>query len=168
MIKNINILLIAFYLLALPNQIFAGGFNSSSNHHDSKQNAFIRHNSKYTNKAYKKHKLKFHRKLNHKTKYPNKFKFPNYIYYPHYDLYGKNNLAEEENVDVNINIINDKKDDQIESNVDKGKSFLPPHIVNLEDIIPQKSTKDLKTSNKQENVILIHGTKVIETKISSD
>ena len=168
MIKNINILLIAFYLLTLPTNIFAGGFNSSLNRNANKQNAFIRHNSKYTNKSYEKHETNSHRKWNHKTKNPNKYKLPNYIYYPHYDLYGRDNLEEEENVDVNINIINDKKDEQIESTVDRDKSFSPPHIVNLEDINPQKSTKNSKTSNKQENVILIHGTKVIETKISSD
>ena len=138
MIKNINILLIAFYLLTLPSQIFAGGFNAGSNHHAIKHNAFNRHSSKYTNKSYEKHKLNFRRKWNHKTKHPNKFKFPNYIYYPHYDLHGRNNLEEEENVEENINIINDKKDEQTESPVDQDKSFSPPHIVNLEDIDPQK------------------------------
>ena len=145
MLKNINLFLIAFYLLTLPTQIFAGGFNSGSNHHVNKHNAFIRQNSKNANKPYEKHKLNFHRKWSHKTKNSNKFKFPNYIYYPHYDLYGRNNLEEEENVEININIINDKKDEQIESNVDQNKSFSPPHIVNLEDIIPKKSKKHLKT-----------------------
>ncbi len=168
MLENINLLLIAFYLLALPTQVFGGSLNSGSNHHAIKHNSFSRNTSKYLGKSYTKHKMKFHRKWRHKTKNPNKFKFPNHIYYPHYALYGRNNLEKEENVEVNINIINDKKDEQIESAVDQNKSFSPPHIVNLEDIVPQKSLKHLKASNKSKKVILIYGTKVIETKISSD
>jgi hypothetical protein len=59
---------------------------------------------------------------------------------------------------LQIYIINDKKEEQIESHVNQDKSFSPPRIVNLEDVAP----------NKTKNVILIYGTKVIETKISSD
>jgi len=168
MIKNINLLLIAFYLLTLPSPVLASGLNFGSNNRAIKHNTFSHHKSKYSSKSYGKHKLKFRRKWHHNTKNTNKIKFPYYIYYPHYFLYGRNNLEEEEKVEVNINIINDKKDEQIESTVNQNKSFSPPHIVNLEDIVPKKTTKNLKTSNKQKNVILIYGTKIIETKISSE
>ena len=168
MIKNINLILIAFYILTLPAPVFASGLNFSSNHFAIKHNAFSRYKSKYSTKSYGKHKLKFRRKWYHKTKSANKIKFPYYIYYPHWALYGRNNLEKEEKVEVNINIVNDKEDEQIESTVNQDKSFSPPHVVNLEDIVPQKSTKNLKTSNKKKNVTLIYGIKVIETKISSD
>ena len=153
MLKNINILLIAFYLLTLPVQVFAGGFYSGSNHLAVKHNAFSRHKSKHSSPSFAKPNLKFHRKWHHKTKYMNKIKFP------YYALYGIGNQEKEMNVEINIiNIVDDKKDEQIESTVNKKKSFSSPRIVNLEDVAP----------NKTKNVILIYGTKIIETKISSD
>jgi hypothetical protein len=152
----------------LPTPVFASGLNFSSNHFAIKHNAFSHHKSKYSTNSYGKQKLRFYRKWNHKTKSTKKIKFPHYIYYPHWSLYGRNSLEEKERVELNINIINDKKDEQIESTVNQNKSFSPPHIVNLEDIVPPKNTKNLKTSNKQKNVILIYGTKIIETKISSE
>jgi hypothetical protein len=161
MLKNINLLLIAFYLLTFSVPVFAGGFNSGSSHFTVNHNAFYRHKSRHTNQSYAKHKLKSHRKWHHKRKSTNKIKFP------YYALYGRNNLEKEVEINI-INITDDNKDEQIESDVDKDKSFSPPHIVNLEDIAPQKSTKSLKASTKQENVILIYGTKVIEKTIPSD
>ena len=83
----------------------------------------------------------------------------NKIKFPYYALYGIGNQEKEKNVEINIiNIVDDKKDEQIESTVNKKKSFSSPRIVNLEDVAP----------NKTKNVILIYGTKIIETKISSD
>lgn len=163
MLKKINILLIAFYLLILSIPVFAGGFNPVSNHYTNEDLAFIRHKSKHRNQSSFNHKLKFHKKWHHKTKGANKIIFPYYVYFPHYASYG----MEKEN-NVEITIINDKKDEQIESSVNKEKTFSPPLIVELEDIAPQKSVKDLKKSKKQENVILIYGTEIIETKISLD
>lgn len=168
MIKNINLLLIAFYLLTLPVTVFASGLNLSSNHGAINHNAFSHHKSKYSTNSYEKQKLRFHRKWNHNTKSAKKIKFPYYIYYSHWSLFRRNNLEKEKNVELNINIINDKKDEQIEPTVNEARSFSPPHIMNFEDIAPKKSTKNLKTSNKQKNVILIYGTKIIETEISSD
>ena len=130
MLKNINLFFIAFYLLTFPTQIFAGGLHSGLNHHVNEHNAFIRYNLKNANKSYEKHKLNFYKKWSHKTKNSNKFKFPNHIYYPHYDLYGRNSLEEEENVEVNLNIIDDNKEEKIEPAVDQTKPFSPPHIVN--------------------------------------
>ena len=153
MLKNINILLIAFYLLTLSVPVYAGGLNPGSSHFTFNHNAFYRHKSRHTNQSYAKHKLKSHIKLHHKTKNKNKIIFPYHVYYPHYASYG----IEEDNY-VQIYVINDKKDEQIESSVNKDKTFSPPRIVNLEDVAP----------NKTKNVILIHGTQVIETKISSD
>jgi len=163
MLKKINILLIAFYLLILSIPVFAGGFNSVSNYYTNEDFAFIRHKSKHRNQSFFNHKLKFHKKWHHKTKGANKIIFPYYVYFPHYDSYG----MEKENK-LEITIINDKKDEQIESSVNKEKTFSPPLIVELDDIAPQKSVKGLKKSKKQENVILIYGTEIIETKISLD
>ena len=167
MLKNINLLLIAFYLLTFSVPVFAGGLNYGSSHFAGKHNAFYRHKPRHTKQSFSKHKLRSHRKWHHKRKRTNKIKFPYYIYYPYYALYGRNNLEKEVEINI-INIANDKKDEQIESAVDQDKSYLPPRIVNLEDIAPQKSTKSLKASTKQENVILIYGTKVIEKTIPSD
>jgi len=163
MLKNINIFLIAFYLLILSFPVFAGSLNSGLNHYINEDHTFIRQKSKHTNQSFSKHKLKFHRKWHHKTRGTNKIIFPYYVYFPHYAL---NGIEEQKN--VYITIINDKKDEQIESSVNKGKTFSPPLIVDLEDVAPQKSAKDLKKSKKQENVILIYGTEIIETKISLD
>lgn len=93
----------------------------------------------------------------------NKVILPYYVYSPHYASYG---IEEEKNTEIYI--VNDKKDEQAEATVNQDKPISPPHIVNLEDIEPTKSSKKIKASNKQENVILIHGTKEIETKILSD
>lgn len=163
MLKNINILLIAFYLLTLSASVYAGGFHTGSSHFAVKHNAFSRHKSKYTSQSFAKHRLKFDRKWHHKAKNKNKIIFPHYAYYPHYASYG----IKEDNY-VEINIINDKKGEQIEPTVNKDKSFTPPRIVNWEDIEAQKPTESLKSSNEPENVILIYGTKVIEKTISSD
>ena len=88
-----------------------------------------------------------------KKKFTNKIYFPYYVYDPYYESYGK-----EKDSYTEINIINYKKDEQTEPTVHKDKTFSPPRIVNLEDVAP----------NNTENVILIYGTKVIETTISSD
>lgn len=153
MLKNFIILLIVFYILTLSATVFAGGFYTGSRNFAFKPNTFSRYNSKYTNQLFGKHKLKFNRRWNHKTKCTNKICSLYYVYDPYYASYGK-----EEYSYVEINIINDKKDEQTEPTVHKEKTFSPPRIVNLEDVAP----------NKSENVILIHGTKVVETKISSD
>ena len=152
-----------FYLLTLSVPIFAGGLNLGLNHRAIRHNSFSHHKTKHTSQSYAIHKQRFHRKWNHKTKSLNKSIFPYYVYSPHYASYGM-----EEDNNVEIIIVNDKKDEQVESTVNQDKLFSPPHIVNLEDIEHTKSTEKIKASNKQENVILIHGTKVIETKISSD
>ena len=170
MFKNIHILLIAFCLLALPDPIFAGGFHSGPNHFDISNNAFSRHKSnhtRYIGRSFSKHKLKSHEKWHQKIKGVSKIKFPYYVY-PSYFSNGSDNLKDDENVVVNINIIDNNKEEKIKSSVIQKKSFSPPHVVNLEDIAPQKSTKNIKTSNKPENVILIHGTDVIQRKMSLD
>jgi hypothetical protein len=164
MLKKINILLISFYIfILLPVQVFAGGFYFGSNHLAVKHKAFSRHKSKHSSPSFTKHNLKFHRKWHHKTKCSNKIYFPYYDYDPYYASYGK-----EKESYVEINIINDKKDEQTEPTVHKDKTFSPPRIINLEDVASNKSTERSKSSNKSENVILIYGTKVVETKISSD
>lgn len=151
--KKINILLIIFYITILSAPVYAGGLHSGSSHFAVKYNAFSHHKSKHTSKSFAKQKLKFHKTWHHKTRGTNKIIFPYYVYYPHYASYGIKN-----DKNVEINIINDKKDEQIESTVNKDKSFSPPRVVNWEDVAP----------NNTENVILIYGTKVIETTISSD
>jgi len=163
MLKNFIILLMVFYILTLSATVFAGGFYTGSRNFAFKHNTFARYNSKYMTQSFAKHKLKFHRKWDHKTKFTNKIYFPYYVYYPYHASYGK-----EEGNYAEINIINDKKDEQIESNVHKDKTFSPPRIVNLEDVAPQKPAERSKSSNKSENVILIYGTKVIEQTVSSD
>jgi hypothetical protein len=147
MLKNFIILLIVFYFLTISATVFAGGFYTGSRNFAFKHNEFSRHKSKHTSRSFAKHKLKLHRKWGHKTKFTNK------IYFPYYESYGR-----EEDSYTEINIISDKKDEQTEPTVHKDKTFSPPRIVNLEDVAP----------NKTENVILIYGTKVIETRISSD
>jgi hypothetical protein len=153
MLKNFIILLIAFYILTFSAKVFAGGFYTGSRNFAFKPNMFYRYNSKYTNQSFAKHKPKFNRRWHHKTKCTNKIYFPYYVYDPYYTSFGK-----EEDSYVEINIINNKKDKKTEPSVHKDRTFSPPRIVNLEDLAP----------NKSENVILIHGTKVVETKISSD
>jgi hypothetical protein len=152
MLKNFIILLIVFYILTFSATVFAGGFYTGSRNFAFKHNTFSRYNSKYTNRPFAKHKPKFNRRWNNKTKCTNKICFPYYVYSPYYGSYGR------EDSYVEIKIINDKKDEKTEPTVHKDKAFSPPRIVNLEDVAP----------NKSENVILIHGTKVVETKISSD
>lgn len=163
MFININ-LLIAICLLAFPVPVFAGGLNFDSNHFAVKHNNFSRHKSMHTNKSFAKHKLKFNRNWHYKTKHKNKTKFPYFVYYPHQASHG---IEREKNVQIDINVIDNNKEEKIKSTVDQYKSFSPPHIVNLEDVEPQKSSKNLKR-NKPKNVILIYGTKVIEKKITSD
>lgn len=153
MLKNFIILLIVFYFLTISATVFAGGFYTGSRNFAFKHNEFSRHKSKHTSRSFAKHKLKLHRKWGHKTKFTNKIYFPYYVYDPYYESYGK-----EKDSYTEINIINDKKDEQTEPTVHKDKTFSPPRIVNLEDVAP----------NNTENVILIYGTKVIETTISSD
>jgi hypothetical protein len=152
MLKNFTILLIVFYILTYSAMVFAGGFYTGSRNFAFKHNTFSRYNSKHTNRSFAKHKLNFHKKWHHKTKCTNKIYFPYYVYGPYHASYGREDSYTE------INIINDKKDEQTEPTVHKDKTFSPPRIVNLEDVTP----------NKSENVILIRGTKVVETKISSD
>ena len=153
MLKNFIILLVVFYILTLSATVFAGVFYIGSRNFAFKHNTFSRYNSKYTNRSFAKHKLEFHKKWHHKTKCTNKIYFPYYVYEPYYASNGR-----EEDSYAEINIINDKKDEQTEPTVHKDKAFSPPRIVNLEDVAP----------NDTENVILIYGTKVIETTISSD
>ena len=163
MLKNFIILLIVFYILTLSATVFAGDFYTGSRNFAFKHNTFSRYNSKYTNQSFTKHKLNFNRRWHHKATCTNKIYFPYYVYDPYYASYGK-----EEDSYLEINIINDKKDEQTESTVHKDKTFSPPRIVNLEDVAPQKSTETLRSSNKPENVILIYGTKMIEQTVSSD
>ena len=163
MFKNIHILLTAFCLLAFPVPIFAGGFHSGPNHFGMSNHAFSRHKSnhtRYTGRSFSKYKLTSHEKWHHKIKGVNKIKFPYYVY-PNYYSNGSDNLKDDENVLVNINITDRNKEEKIESSVIQKTSFSPPHVVSLEDIAPQKSTENIKTSNKPEYVILIHGTDVI-------
>jgi len=163
MLKNFIILLIVFYFLTFSATVFAGGFYTGSRNFAFKHNTFSRYNSRYTNQSFAKHKLKFNRRWYHKIKGSNLIMFPYYVYDPHYTSYGI-----EKDSYVKINIINDKKDEQIESTIHKDKFFSPPRIVNLEDISSQKSTQSSKPSNKSENVVLIYGTKVIEKTVSSE
>ena len=151
MLKKINILLISFYLLTFSVPVYAGGFHTGSSHFAVKHNAFYRHKSIHTSQSFSKNKLRSHRKWHHKSKRRNN------IIFPYYALYGRNNFEKEVEINI-INVVNDKKDEQIESTVNQDKSFSPPRIVNLEDVAPKKS----------ENVILIHGTKVIEQNLSSE
>jgi len=156
MLKNINILIMAFYLIILSAPVYAGGFYTGSRNFAVKHNAFSRHKSKHTrhvDRSFSKHELKSHEKRHHKTKGKNKLYFPYYVYDPYYASYGK-----EEDSYVAINIINDNKDEKTEPTDHKDKTFSPPRIVNLEDVAP----------NKSENVILIRGTKVIEQTVSSE
>lgn len=163
MLKNNNILLIAYCIFTLSIPVYAGSLNFGSSHSAVKYNSFSHHKTKHTSQSYAKHRQRFHRKWHHKTKSTNKSIFPYYVYSPPYASYG---IEEKKNTDIYI--VNDKKDEQIESTVNQDKPFSPPHIVNLGDSALPKVTNRLKTSNKQENVILIYGTKAIETIISSD
>ena len=163
MVKNIIILFTAFYFITLQVPVFASGWNFRSGHFAVKHNEFSRHKSNHTSRSFVKHKLKFHRKWALKTKCTNRITLPYYIYYPPYASYG----TEEEQY-VQITVIDDNKNEQIEPAVDKNKSYLPPRIVNWEDISPQKSNEGQKSSKKKENVILIYGIKMIEVTIPSD
>jgi hypothetical protein len=153
MLKNFIIVLIVFYILTLSATVFAGGFYAGSRSFSFKHNTFSLYNSKYTNQSFAKHKPKFNRRWHHRTKCTNKTYFPYYVYDPYYSSNGK-----EKDSYMEIYIINDKKDEKTEPTVHKDKTFSPPRIVNLEDVAP----------NKSENVILIHGTKVVEVTVSSD
>ena len=163
MVKNILILFIAFYFITLQVPVFASGWDSGSGHFAVKHYEFSRHKSNHTSPSFVKHKLKFHRKWALKTKGTNRITLPYYIYYPPY----ASNETEEEKY-LQITILDDNKKEPIEPTVDKEKSYSPPHIVNWEDIVPQKSTEGQKSSEKKENVILIYGTKMIDATISSD
>ena len=159
MLKKFNILLVAFYLLTLSAPVCAGGFKAGSSHFTVNHNTFYRHKSRDTNQSFAKHNMKFHRKLHHKIKGKNKIRFPYHIYYPHYALYERHSTEKQKGVEINIiNVLNDKKIEQIESTIDQDRSYSPPRIMNLGDIAP----------NRTKNVIVIYGTRVIETKISSD
>ena len=163
MVKNIIILFIAFYFITMQVPVFASGWNFRSGHLAVKHSEFFHYKSKHRSRSFAKHKLKFHRKWDHKTKGMNRITLPYYIYYPPYASYG----TEEEQY-VQITVIDDNKNEQIEPTVDKDKSYSPPRIVNWKDISLQKSNEVQKSSEKNENVILIYGTKMIEVTIPSD
>ena len=115
-----------------------------------------------SNGRIQKHGLKFHRPWKHR-KYPYR-----YIYDPGFVSYVVKQSEKIGNVEVNVNIIGDQGGEPNEHTAKKDKLISSPHIVTLHDIAPDESDKQLKSSKKPGNVILIRGTHISEVQTASD
>jgi hypothetical protein len=91
-----------------------------------------------------------------------------YIYVPHLFNYGRKQSEEIDNAEVNVFIIEERKDFSSKPEAKKDKPASPPHIVSLKDIVSNKSDKHLKSTRGPKGIITIHGTTVSETILSSD
>jgi hypothetical protein len=169
MVQVTKLLIITLFPFIFASPGFSGGLNFGSGRFGNHQMMPPHHKFNYSTKSYgliKKHNLKFRRTLKHnakKQKHPYRF-----IYDPRYFYYGWEQSEKNRKVEVNVNIISDKKEESNEHPVKKDHAVSPPHIVTLSDIAPNGSDTHLRSAKNPESVILIHGTRVSETKLPSD
>lgn len=87
---------------------------------------------------------------------------PRYTFDPRSNFHGNREPEQTENVEINIIIDESVNVDTKELPIEKKKTYLPPHIINLNDSDPNQTDKHLSSAKSTEGVMLIHGTRVSE------